>query len=220
MIVLGPDNLPLLSFASKAVRAGDLSPIDGVYAILSSEGVCWVGLTHWRLLGASAFDLERLRATSWTVHRFDHRKVPDPDGGKPLPSEISDLEAIFKDGERIVVEPNVEDEAFIKILRAMIERATQPAGLEAIDLPGARSDSWKDAEGKKKDLWIREGAWIPEEHAAPFKGRTLHRTGHVWSFTDGLKFGSIAERGEPPAPIELDKEPEVKSAWAQRKEST
>lgn len=228
-LIITPAHLPALKWAAQAVRTGDRQILDGVYAILKADGVLWVGTTHYRLLGSQIPVQECGMAIpgdliGWGV-KIDHRKVPDPDTGKNLPSDLDGLKGALLDGQSAAVELDIPPEdQVLSMIAALIAQLDLVAG-EGINLPGARDPIWKGEDGKPVDFLMREvdgeKRYLGHDHVAPFKGKTMHPVNPTtWGYSDPKdgRFGLIAERKEVPPPPPVEAKDEPVSAWAKREE--
>lgn len=222
-MIITPAHLPAIKHATKAVKVSDRQPTDGLYAILTAEGVMWVGLTLWRLLGAQGPSQATDEALLGHGHRFENRREVDPDGGKPFPSEVDDLKAILADGQSIEVDlelpPGHQVLALVRSLERQLGNALDEPYAEVVDLPSSRGIGWKDHLDAPRDYVVRDVCGrlrcFGNEHAAPFKGKTLTRMNcTTWGYYSKGEWGVLAEREKRMVEYQEERPEPTPSAWA------
>ena len=227
-MIVTPEHLPAIKHATKAIKVSDRQPTDGLYAIVTPEGILWVGLTLWRMLGAygpSGGDSEHCL---YHGHRFENMRVPDPEGGKPLASEVDDLKAILADGDAIEVTPTLPPEhqvlALVQVLEHQLDNAIADPRADVMQLPSSRGVGWKDYEGDNRDWVCRDVnsrlRTFGSEHVMPFKGKLLTRiNGTAWGYRSGNEWGVLAERDKRDVEYEEAKPEPAPNAWDYKKEA-
>jgi hypothetical protein len=209
-VIVDSSHIEAIKWAAKAVRTTDRQPTDGLYLIQGPEGALWVGMTLWRLLGyhiphnggPDGRWWEDPTDDMWSMHYLDHRKVPDPDGGKPLPSEVTGLLGILGDNQRaefeLTIHPADQLATLVRALHTRTTAALRSTPSLTVELPGVRWPGWRDGEGKYVDFPLPDGYSLGSEHVVPFKGKTITKIGpHLWGYREGPRWAVIAERKEP-----------------------